>query len=45
MACSVAAVLLSMYVVQVTADPDGLRDIESRRTAQSAFLFDRYGNE
>ena len=45
MACSVAAVLLSMYVVQVTADPDGLLDIESRRTAQSTILFDRNGNE
>ena len=45
MACSVAAVLLSMYVVQVTADPEGLLDIESRRTAQSTILFDRNGNE
>ena len=45
MACSVAAVLLSMYVVQVTADPKGLLDIESRRTAQSTILFDRNGNE
>lgn len=44
-ACSVAAVLLSMYVVQVTADPEGLLDIESRRTAQSTILFDRNGNE
>ena len=45
MACSVAAVLLSMYVVQVTADPEGLLDIESRRTAQSTIIFDRNGNE
>ena len=45
MACSVAAVLLSMYVVQVTADPEGLLDIESRRTAQSTILFARNGNE
>ena len=45
MACSVAAVLLSMYVVQVTADPEGLLDIESRRTAQSTILFARNGDE
>ena len=45
MAGSVAAVLLSMYVVQVTADPEGKLDLESRKSAQSAILYDRYGNE
>lgn len=45
MAGSVAAVLLSMYVVQVTADPEGKLDLESRKSAQSAIFYDRYGNE
>ena len=45
MVCSVAAVLLSMYVVQVTADPEGKLDLERRRSEQSAIIYDRNGDE
>ncbi len=45
MLASVGAVLLSMYVVQVTADPEGLLDLESRRSAQSSIIKDNDGND
>ena len=45
MVASVAAVLLSMYVVQVTADPEGKLDLDSLKTAQAAIFYDRYGDE
>ena len=43
MACSVGAVFLAMYVVQVTADPEGKLDLEKKKDQQTSFIYDRYG--
>lgn len=42
---SVGAVLLAMYVVQVTADPEGKLDLEKKKDEQSTIFFDRNGDE
>lgn len=42
---SVGAVLLSMYVVQVTADPEGKLDLEKKKDQQTTILYDRNGEE
>lgn len=42
---SVGAVLLSMYVVQVTADPEGKLDLEKKKDQQTTILYNRYGEE
>lgn len=43
MAASVGAVFLAMYVVQVTADPEGKLDLEKKKEEQTSFIYDRYG--
>lgn len=45
MAGSVGAVLLSMYVVQVTADEDGNLDLDNQKSKQTSIINDRYGEE
>lgn len=45
MAGSVGAVLLSIYVVQVTADDAETLDLDNQKTKQTAIIYDRYGNE
>ena len=45
MACSVGGVLLSMYVVQVTADDAGVLDLDNQKNKQTTILYDANGNE
>ena len=45
MLCSVAGVLLSMYVVQVTADDAGLLDLDNQKLAQTSIVYDKDGGE
>ena len=42
---SVGAVLLAMYVVQVTADPEGKLDLEKKKDQQTTILYTREGDE
>lgn len=42
---SVGAVLLSMYVVQVTADEDGTLDLDNQKSKQTSIIYNRYGDE
>lgn len=42
---SVGAVLLAMYVVQVTADPEGKLDLEKKKDQQTTILYTREGEE
>lgn len=42
---SVGAVLLAMYVVQVTADPEGKLDLEKKKDQQTTILYTRDGDE
>ena len=45
MAASAGAVLLSLYVVQVTEDPDGKLDLDEQKLKQTSIVYDRDGNE
>ena len=45
MAGSAGAVLLSLYVVQVTEDPDGKLDLDEQKLKQTSIVYDRDGNE
>jgi len=45
MAGSVAGVLLSMYIVQVTAEDGDTLDLDMQKSKQTTILFDRYGGE
>ena len=42
---SVGAVVLAMYVVQVTADPEGKLDLEKKKDQQTTILYTREGDE
>ena len=43
MACSVGAVLLSMYVVQVTADDGETLDLDNMKSKQTSIILNAYG--
>lgn len=45
MACSVGGVLLSLYIVQVTADDEGTLDLDALRLAQTTIVYDRNGED
>ena len=45
MACSVGAVLLSMYVVQVTADDGETLDLDNMKSKQNSIILDTNGEE
>ena len=45
MACSVGAVLLSMYVVQVTADDGETLDLDNMKSKQTSIILNAYGEE
>ncbi len=45
MVCCVGGVLLSMYVVQVTADDDEVLDLDSYELAQTSIVYDMNGDE
>ena len=40
MACSVGAVLLSLYVVQVTEDPEGKLDLDEQKLKETSIVYD-----
>ena len=42
---SVASVLLSMYIVQVTADDGEILDLDNQKNKQTTIIYDKYGNE
>lgn len=44
MACSVGAVLLSLYVVQVTEDPEGKLDLDEQKLKETSIVYDINGN-
>lgn len=44
MLCSVAGVLLSMYIVQVTAGDGEVLDLDNQKNKQTTILYDKYGN-
>lgn len=45
MLCSVGGVLLSMYIVQVTADDGEILDLDNQKNKQTTIIYDKYGNE
>lgn len=45
MLCSVAGVLLSMYIVQVTANDGEMLDLDNQKNKQTTILYDRNGDE
>ena len=45
MLCSVAGVVLAMYIVQVTENDGEVLDLDNQKNAQTTILYDRYGNE
>ena len=45
MAASVGGVLLSMYIVQVTADDAETLDLDNQKNKQTTIIYDRYGDE
>lgn len=45
MAASVGGVLLSMYIVQVTADDDETLDLDNQKNRQTSIIYDINGNE
>ena len=45
MAASVGGVLLSMYIVQVTADDDETLDLDNQKNRQTSIVYDINGNE
>lgn len=45
MACCVGGVLLSMYVVQVTADDGEILDLDNQKNRQTTILYNAYGAE
>ena len=45
MLCSVGGVLLSMYIVQVTADDGEILDLDNQKNKQTTIIYDRYGDE
>lgn len=45
MLCSVAGVLLAMYIVQVTADDGEVLDLDNQKNKQTTIIYDKYGNE
>ncbi|MGN0984630.1 MAG: transglycosylase domain-containing protein [Gemmiger sp.] len=42
---SVGAVILSMYVVQVTADEEGALDLDNQKSKQTTILYNAYGEQ
>ena len=45
MLCSVGGVLLSMYIVQVTADDGEVLDLDNQKNKQTTIIYDKNGNE
>ena len=45
MLCSVAGVVLAMYIVQVTENDGEVLDLDNQKNAQTTILYDRYGNK
>lgn len=45
MLCSVGGVLLSMYIVQVTADDGEILDLDNQKNKQTTIIYDKYGNK
>ena len=45
MAGSVGGVLLSMYIVQVTADDAETLDLDNQKNKQTSIIYDRYSDE
>ena len=45
MAASVGGVLLSMYIVQVTADDAETLDLDNQKNKQTSIIYDRYSDE
>ena len=44
MACSVGAVLLSLYVVQVTEDPEGKLDLDEQKLKETSIVYNIIGD-
>lgn len=42
---SVAAVMLSMYIVEVTADDADVLDLDNQKNKQTTIIYDKYGEE